>query len=303
MPNISITRRLIKMYRGLEEAWQGKQIIRDHPHAAPDFMIIGTPKSGTTSLFQYLARHPQIIPPTKKEILFFSTRRKNGLKDYLQYFPLKNKAEGKITFEASPSYIYYPKGLQRIKQLFPTIKLIILLRDPVERAFSQWNFNQKGSPFLQLYPKARDDRPFHQAVKAEIKHSFKAPPLFQYVNRSLYAKHLKKLYQLFDPKQILVLDTAELKNTPVSLLTETAQFLEISNDFKDFVQSAEEQKGLLETEDPKADKTLKSYNVTPYKKTIDPATAQFLRDYFKVEDKAIAQLTGKKFGWMESTKV
>lgn len=104
-------------------------------------MIIGAAKAGTTSLFQYLCQHPNIVSPNTKELKYFRmSRQKNGLKWYLSNFPLKNEKKKKLTFEATPTYLYKgQKSAKPIAKLWPEIKCIAILRDPVKRAFSQWN--------------------------------------------------------------------------------------------------------------------------------------------------------------------
>jgi hypothetical protein len=287
------------LFREQEEYWLGKKIIKDNPHAAPDFMIIGTVKSGTTSLFQYLAQHPALIPPQKKELLYFSVQQRQGLKWYLRKFPLKKQKKNKLTFEGSPSYIYYEDGLKRIKHLLPEIKLIAILRDPVKRSFSQWNFNQEGSPFLLERPDAKDSRSFQQDIKEEIHSTTLSPPFFQYIYRSLYAKHLKALYKLFPSDQILILDFEDLKKNPQKILETVTNFLGINNIYNTFENSKKKVEGLLQTKDNHNNRKLKTYNSNTYKEKLDSETEKWLRDYFSQYDAKIVRLTGKKFSWMD----
>src|SRR5690606_33886153 len=118
--------------------------------ALPDFIIVGAQKAGTTSLFHYLSEHPQIISPYKKEVHYFDgglnpeiDTFKKGEKWYRSNFPRKPKSKSIKTFEASPLYLFNPLAPQRIKDLLPNVKLIILLRDPVERAISQYHHENK----------------------------------------------------------------------------------------------------------------------------------------------------------------
>src|SRR5699024_10225288 len=98
-----------QILRYQEELLLGKKIIKSRLHTCPDFMIIGAEKAGTTSLFQYLAKHPDIVPSKEKELLYFSARQSMGLKWYLHNFPLKVDLNGRLTYEGSPSYLYYKK--------------------------------------------------------------------------------------------------------------------------------------------------------------------------------------------------
>src|SRR5699024_1535416 len=139
----------LRLYRQQQEYWLGKQIINNSNHTSPNFMIIGAAKSGTTSLFQYLAQHPSIVPSAKKEIKYFGMSNQiKGLRWYLNHFPKKNKVKNKLTFEATPTYLYRAKqSPKQIVKVFPDIKFIALLRDPMKRAFSHWTWYQKHSKF------------------------------------------------------------------------------------------------------------------------------------------------------------
>jgi hypothetical protein len=293
-----IKKEIIYNFRKQEEHWLGKKILRRSPHAAPDFMIIGTPKSGTTSLFQYLIQHPKIIPSAKKELFYFSGRQAWGIRWYLKQFPVKEIKNGKLTFDGTPTYLYYKHGLQRISRLLPNVKLIIILRNPIERAFSQWNFHKKGSSFLLKHPKAKDQRPFKKAVQEEIKNNSNVHPYFQYVIRGAYAKHLKNVYSYFSKKQVLLLDFAVLKNNPQAVLKKITDFLDIKFIYQKYDKSNEERTGLLETKDDSKGQNLKVYNVSKYEESIDKETEQFLYNYYKPYNKELEQLTDIKFSWM-----
>ena len=121
-------------------------------HVKPDFYIIGFAKCGTTSLFEYLISHPNIHPPKGKEIDFFDRLYSRGINWYKVGFPFTiQKFIEKVFFrkkfltgEATPRYIEHPHAINRIKQTTPNAKFIILLRNPIDRAFSQHNMNVKN---------------------------------------------------------------------------------------------------------------------------------------------------------------
>jgi hypothetical protein len=293
-----IKNKLVYIARKREERWFGKRILKNSPYSGPDFMIIGAPKSGTTSLFQYLVQHPQIIPSSKKELFYFSGRQHWGIRWYLKQFPEKKIKNGKLTFDGTPTYLYYKDGLKRISRLFLDIRLIIILRDPIKRAFSQWNFHKAGSSFLSKHPKAKDKRPFKKAVQEEIKNSSNVNPYFQYVIRGAYARYLKNVYSYFNKKQVLLLDFAELKNNPQTVLKKITGFLDIKFIYNKYDKSNEEMTGLLETKDDHKSRNLKVYNVSEYEESMDKETKQFLHDYYKPYNKELECLTGTKFSWM-----
>lgn len=118
---------------------------RNRHHALPDLLILGAQKCGTTSLFAYLSSLPGFLPPTEKELHHFDTVNgddswKLGLGWYRSQFPLRSEldAANAITGEASPSYMLEPLAMTRIARDLPDSKWIVVLRDPVERAFSHY---------------------------------------------------------------------------------------------------------------------------------------------------------------------
>ena len=102
----------------------------------PSFLIIGAAKSGTTSLYANLIEHPNILPSSKKEISFFQFMQDTRVSFYKEHFPLKKK--NFITGEASASYLPHKFIPKRVYDLIPDVKLITILRDPVERAYSSF---------------------------------------------------------------------------------------------------------------------------------------------------------------------
>lgn len=294
-----VKNRIFQILRYQEEFLLGKRIIKNSSYSSPDFMIIGAEKAGTTSMFQYLAKHPNIIPSKEKELLYFSTGQAKGLKWYLQSFPLKRNKKNHLTFEGSPSYLYYEQGLRRIKRIFPSIKLVVILRDPVMRTFSQWNF-YRDSAFMKKYrPNYKESRLFMDAIQQELEDPQDQHALHRYLNRSQYAKHLKVLYDLFSSNQILVLDFGELKKNPQSVLKTVTDFLKIENIYDAFENSRKREEGLLQTKDLENNQEFKAYNTNTYKEKMDKETESFLRDYFFQFDAEIMRLTGREFSWMK----
>ncbi|MGZ8918140.1 MAG: sulfotransferase family protein [Methylobacter sp.] len=116
-----------------------KLFFTNSPNSFPNFMIIGAQKAGTTALYEYLSRHPQIQPTKVKELHYFNceARYKNGIEFYRSFFQLDT--ESKLLFDASPGYLNNANAPKRIYAHNPNVKIIILLRDPVERAYSAWN--------------------------------------------------------------------------------------------------------------------------------------------------------------------
>lgn len=287
-----------QIVRKNEEKWIGPAILRNNLHAPPDFMIIGAGKSGTTSLFQYLAQHPQVVPAKKKEVNYFSFKQNRGLRWYLKQFPKKENCEEKLTFDASPSYLFVAGAPKRISQLFPKIKLIAILRDPVNRAFSDWNFFQPHSNVNRRY--LLDDRNFDEAVSREIRDRDSVRFEHRYLSRGLYAEQLKRWYTFFNPGQILLLDFETLKRSPKTVLEKITYFLTLENIYDEFTRSGKKEfKGVLKQIDKNKDHKIKAYNANKYKEELNPETEEDLRDYFKLPDEELKSLTGKTFSWMK----
>ena len=160
------------------------------PARLPDFLGIGTQKGGTTSLHQWLNNHPGVFLPKCKEIHYFDLHHEKPLEWYkskFKYAELDQKC-GEIT----PFYLYHPEAPNRIKSIIPNAKLIILLRDPVERTISQV-YHAKKRGFEKLEPKlaleAEAQRLMHGGIESLQKHSYMA--------RSLYIKQLDRYEKLF----------------------------------------------------------------------------------------------------------
>lgn len=292
--------RLIPSYYNYEERWLGDLIIKNSRYAAPDFMIIGAARAGTTSLFQYLAQHPDVVPSTNKEVKYFGMRgRKRGIRWYLNHFPNKEELGGKITFEATPTYIYRgATSAKHLAQILPDVKCILSLRDPVERAFSHWTRYQNHSKF---YTRSfLDERPFSQAVQEEINDPESVFGPHKYLERGLYARQLKDWDHYFSPGQILILDYADLKNNPKAYLKDITTFLNIRNVYKNFNPSQQKLEGIINKKDANEDKEIKMYNANVYhKKEINKETERLLREYYAKPDEELRRLTGRTFQWMK----
>ena len=167
-----------------------------------DFIGIGAQKAGSTWLYKNLSQHPQ-VNINKKEINFFndkfsfySKRFGSNYDKGLDWYKLKlNIEENQLNGEITPNYLYDSKVPKRINKHFPKIKILVVLRNPIDRAYSQFDFANKvlhvGDDFLETIEKESE-----------------------FIERSLYYKQLKRYYDLFDDKQIKVLFLHEIKKNP-----------------------------------------------------------------------------------------
>lgn len=294
-----IGNKIVRVFREQEEQYFGQKIIRESRHASPDFMVIGAAKSGTTSLFQYLAQHPQIIEPNIKEVKYFSMNEAvKGLKNYLTYFPLKSMMGDRLTFEATPTYLFLPRVPAQVARLYPNMKFIAILRDPVKRAFSHWN--ARNNDILTAHRSAMYDcRTFEEAVRAELKNRTKISPAYRYIAKGEYAPQLENWYRYFPKENFLLLDFDDLKNDVKLLLHNVTTFLGISYSYADFHESRETVNGVIFTKDTQTDNEIKAYNTTPYKTKISAEMEDVLRRHYQPFDDKLKELTGRTFGWMD----
>jgi hypothetical protein len=179
----------------------------------PSFMIIGAQKAGTTSMFDYLTGHPQVLKPWFKETDFFSRRRmfssltQYTLAQYLVLFPLKWSAArhtarlGKpvITGEAS-QYLSYPEVPERIRKMLPDTKFIVLLRDPVDRAYSHYSMRKRYGWEKQSFEEA-----FH---RENVEMGMSETSSYKY--RGLYATHLERWFESFPRDRFLIIECNEI---------------------------------------------------------------------------------------------
>ena len=205
--------------------------------ALPDFLILGGQRCGTSSLYKYLGRHPEIAPSLRKEIEYFTIDYGKGENWYRAHFPLRlrrwaHRLVGRslLTFEATPDYLFDPRAPERVKELLPDARLIVLLREPVERAFSHYHHMAR----LGL-----EDLSFPDAVAAEEQRldgqleEMTSNPLsrvlpfrrYSYAARGFYADQLSHWFEHFPREQFLILDSAGFFADPGGTLRQILDFV------------------------------------------------------------------------------
>lgn len=181
----------------------------------PAFLIAGAQRCATTSLFRMLAKHPQVVPPAiTKGVHYFDTasRYARGKRFYRAHFPLASINEGKISGEASPYYIFHPLAADRIARDLPGVRVIVLVRDPVERAFSahkQETWRGFENLSFEEALAAEDERlagEEERIIADETYQSFHHQH-HAYVGRGLYAAQLRRMADAIGPSNLLVLDS------------------------------------------------------------------------------------------------
>ncbi len=187
----------------------------------PTFLIIGAQKAGTTSLHQFLAEHPDVGRPATKEIHYFDHNAYRSLDWYRSHFPPRTRAAQ--VGEATPYYLFHPCCPERVRAAIPDVKLIVLLRDPVERAHSHHN-HEVALGYEQLdFASALAREPERLAgeearIRADPRYRSFAHQHYSYVARGMYAEQLERWYAHFPREQMFVLASETFFADPGSTL-------------------------------------------------------------------------------------
>ena len=185
--------------------------------ALPNFLIIGAPKSGTTSLYRNLKVHPQIFMPSLKEIHYFSEesfQTEEGLKYYESLFD--EVADELSAGEASTGYLFSPETPERMKALVPDVKLIAILRNPAERIYSHYWMKRRRDTLNIDTQRGNISSHFSQLI---------AHPDVENFVYSFYWQSLNRYLQLFDKSQIKVCLFEDLQQDPQNLYLDICTFL------------------------------------------------------------------------------
>jgi hypothetical protein len=248
----------------------------------PNYLIIGAQKAGTSSLFNYLSMHPQVKNSYKKEVHYFDKNYDKPINWYKQYFPLKLAINDSIRVEeATPNYFYHPYIAERIKKAIPNIKMIVLLRNPVERVISQYfqavRKNNEKRPLMQalLDEELEEKEIFEKLAKDPNYYPTEAYVLYKSCSR--YAEQLKRYYEVFDKEQILIVSSKDLLVKPNEVLQKIFAFLNIDTQFY-----------LRE---------ISLLNVGTNKKDVSQEVISYLNDYFKPYNEDLFDLLGYKIDW------
>lgn len=189
----------------------------------PTFLIIGSQKAGTTTLYNIFKRHPQIYMSGTKEINFFFHDHlyKRGIDFYKMHFK-KAKINNDAVGEASPGYICHPQAPRRIKKHLPDIKLILTVRNPIERAYSQYWDNRR---------KLEEALTFKETLSVALSDDYQ-PGKPGYFSRGAYIRYIKIYLEYFDRKQLLILVFDDMLNDPLSVYKKCFQFLGVDDSFE-----------------------------------------------------------------------
>jgi len=197
-----------------------------------DFFIVGAPKAGTTSLYHYLNEHPQVEMSSQKEPDYFSDKAiqsqgmyygKNRIDTEEKYNELFNTQKKDVIFgEGSVSYLFFPTVAQDIKAYNPIAKIIIMIRNPIDRAFSHYLMDYRlglvSDSFEDIINKKSRDKNAHLFYQ-------------QYIKVGEYATQLKRYFDIFDKENILLVDYEDFKSDVTGTVNLVYSFLNVSTEF------------------------------------------------------------------------
>lgn len=254
----------------------------------PDYLIIGAARSGTSSLYAYLTQHPCIAPAFNKEVHFFDLNFDKGLNWYRAHFSSllckycvkKIRGQALITGEASPYYICHPHAPRRISQIIPQVRLIVLLRNPVDRAYSHYHhaveFGLETLSFEQaIEAEASRGRGEEERILADESYNSFSHRHHLYLARGIYIDQIKVWMNLFPKEQMLILCAEDFYSAPSVTYSRSLAFLNLPN---------------LE---------LKEYHIHQLGKypKINPSTRKQLDEYFEPYNKRLYEYLGMRFDW------
>jgi len=254
----------------------------------PDFLVIGAARSGTTSLYRYLESHPAIATASMKEIHYFSIDHWRGVEWYRAHFPtamtrriMTWRGDARCqTGEATPYYLFHPLAPERIAEALPDIKLVILLRNPIDRAFSHY-LHEVALGIEELpFERAIDEEPRRLEGEVEkIRSDPRYPGFnyqhFSYLSRGIYSDQLARWFSLFQRERFLILESERFWAEPQASHVAVLRFLGLPP--------------IPLTAYPQHNKSEPSRMAS--------RTKESLVDYFAPHNERLYNLLGSNFGW------
>lgn len=251
----------------------------------PDFVILGAQRGGTTSLYRRLAEHPNVKAPVGKELQFLTVHYGRGMRWYRAHFPT-TKA-GEQTFEASPYYLFHPSVPQRAAQFLPDARFVVLLRDPVARAYSHYRHSTSlGFETLDFEDAidAEDDRLAEaERLGLDTHAGMRLHRRFSYVHRGMYLAQLQCWFDAVGRDRVKVIKSEDFFHQPQAVFAELLTFL-----------------GLPDYEPTYFDRSKTSgTDIYPMR----PVTRTRLRQRCAEDSEQVRQLLGWESAWAERSEV
>jgi hypothetical protein len=272
-----------RAYLGLGEATAGLRLL-------PSFIVIGVQRCGTTSLFRTLLEHPQVRRAAfRKGVNYFDLNYYRGMRWYQSHVPVAEIARrqtarhgGPVAFEASGYYLYHPFALERLARDLPGTKLVVMLRDPVERAFSAYKHEHARGFEHESFGRAlelEDERLAGEIdrMREDIRYESMSHRHHSYRHRGHYAEQLERAFALFPPGQVHVMNSEAYFEQPEREYLKLLTFL-----------------GLRRHEPTR----FRRVNARP-SESMHVKTRQMLEEYYAPHDERLAKLLGGPLRWQQ----
>jgi hypothetical protein len=249
----------------------------------PDFLIVGAQKCGTSSLYHLLCQHPHVEPSRRKEVHYFDVKFDKGVDWYRAHFPSSAQREGRsvLTGESSPYYLFHPHAPKRAAGLVPEAKLFVLLRNPVDRAYSHYHAALRHGRETLGFEEALEAegervRGETERMLADVSYVSLEHQRFSYLAKGVYVDQLVQWWAFFGRAQMLVLKSEDFFERPWEAWGRALDFL-----------------GLLDWQP----ETWEVRNRGDYEQRMDPFTRRRLEAYFSPHNRRLYELLGEDFGW------
>lgn len=249
----------------------------------PSTLIIGSQKAGTTSLYHYIAQHPLVHPPTRKEVRYFHRNYGRGMGWYRSHFPLRQLGLAQ-TLEASTGYFDNLWAPSRVATDLPRVRIIVLIREPVARAWSHYRHSIRLGVEHESFSRAlalesRRLAPLLRRLESDPTFYSSELAHFSYQRRGRYSEHLQRWFRFFDRERFLVVMSDDLLVSPAKTMESVWEFLDLpvheSNKYLHFNAGSEPD----------------SYHPS------DLVARQELKEYFEPLNEQLEQLLGRSLEW------
>lgn len=273
--------------RVIKKTWLDIKHANAKDNVTPDFYIIGSMKSGTTALYMHLEDHPDIYPATRKEVHYFNTQRDLGERFFRSHFPPASKLEARnnswgrqIVGEATPDYIFHPAAPAMCREITPDAKLILLMRNPIDRAYSHWKqghrFGFETATFEDAIALEEERMAGAEERLLSDPHYYSyAHQLYSYLSRGYYARQISTWLKHFPKDQFLFLKAEDMFEDGTGVFRQVTDFLGVEDwTPEDF-----------------------SLKFKGLEGDISPQARRKLAEHFAPHNEALATLLGRDFGW------
>jgi hypothetical protein len=290
MPVHDVTPRALRRLgrRRLDQMRDGFGTMTERLRVRPGFVMIGVQRCGTTSMFRMLAAHPQAVHAYRKQVNYFDLNYARPMSWYYGHFPMASQARRRagnlgepVAFEASGYYIYHPFALERMARDLPDLRLVVMLRDPVERAYSAYKHEYARGFETETFERAlelEDSRLAGEVDRMRQDIGYESLPHrhHSYKHRGQYAEQLERVFEHYPRSQVHVLESELYFSQPAQEYGRLLEFLG------------------LRPYQPAQFTQLNARPGTP----LQTETRDALREYYRPHDERLTELLGRAPNWI-----